>query len=543
VIKDCLKTIHFSVSFSVILFGLLPLSVWATETHQFPLTPDSTSSLVAEAVDYSSQSLYFPRRGELRRCLVTSPENCVFGNQIFLTLPSVARDLSLDYRKSAFLAEISVKLARTGDYDYAKALTQVITFPFVRVSALTAIASEHTEAEQIDQAQQLLIEATQIVEAGQVEDFFRPRALTQIAVQYAAMGQSETALSLLDAALPTDSMNNSPLIFYRAEQFGEVAVGLLAVGQTAEAEQIIRQVLQEAQTEASTLPISPSLLIPLLTAGEYDFAIRLVQEVNDPTYRTRWLSEICLGLTDAGEFDRAKQLIQTLQSADVREFDRAKQSPPVIILPPSSPPRLTPPPPPLVPTAPVPLSDQVPPPLPNIPTQPPPLQLEPPQGETCSSSLLDREALVNAANYAISQMRNGDVDRAIALTQLIPAEHYKMLTLTEIAIALAEAGETEQSEQILSQALATATTVDQIANSIDYGQGLGKMQIAVRLSEAGQFTRALEITEIIEEDSYKVLTLLNIADQYIQVGEPEEARKLLVTAIDTVGTLRCTVCG
>jgi len=541
VIKDCLKSIHFSVS-SVIMFGLLPLPVWATGVHQFPLTSDSTSSLVAEAVDHSGQSLYFPRRGELRRCLVTSPDNCVFGNQIFPTMPSVARDLSLDYRKSAFLAEISVKLARIGEYDYAKALTQVITFSFLRVSALTAIASEHTEAGQIDQAQQLLTETTQIVQTGQVEDFFRPHALTQIAVQYAATGQLETALSLLNAALPTNLISSSPLSFYQTEQFGEVAIGLLAVGQTSEAEQIIRRALQEAQA-ASILPISPSLLKPLLIAGEYDFAIRLVQEVNDPTYRTRWLSEICLGLTDAGEFDRAQQLVQTLQSADVRESDRAKQSPPVIIPPPSSPPRLPPPPPPLVPAAPVPLSDQVPPPLPSIPTQPPPLQLEPPQGETCSSSLLNQEALVNAANHAISQVRNGDVDRAIALTQLIPAEHYKMLTLTEIAIALAEAGETEQSEQILSQALATATTVDQIANSIDYGQGLGKMQIAVRLSESGQFTRAMEITEIIEEDSYKVLTLLNIADQYLQAEEPEQAREVLVTTIEVVGALRCTVCG
>lgn len=497
-----------------VLFWTLPLN--------------SVSTVNAESVEFvdpSQQPVYSPRRGELRRCMDTDLESCVFENNTFPTVPPIARDLSLDYRKSAFLAEISVKLAATGEYDQAKAFTQVITFPLSRVSALTAIAAQQAETQPMEQAQQTLAEAAQIAQTGQFNGSFRPRALTQVAVQYAAMGQSETADQFFDLALQPDPLQPIPgsLAYLRGEQLGDVAVGLLATGRSSQAEQLVNQLLQDAQGEDVILPISPSFLEPLLTAGEHDFATRLVQTIDNPTYRTRWLSEICLSLVDFGEYDRAFQLAQSIQSADLMKSNHVKQNP-------------TPQPPPL---RPLPQPSLQPPSLPSIPS----VQLAPPQSEDCLRSLQDQRTLVDPANSAISLMADGETSTAIAIARMIPSHPYRMLTLTEIAIALAEAGEVEQSEQLLSQALETVATVDQMANAtIDYGQGLGKMQIAVRLAESKQFARALEITETIEEDSYKVLSLLNIAEQYIQAGENEKALELLLTTIEVVGALQCTVC-
>jgi hypothetical protein len=182
------------------LFGIL---LWL-------LTLTSISTAKAESieiVDTSDRSVYFPRHGELRRCLVTSPDNCVFENNIFPAIPSVAKDLSLDYRKSAFLAEISIKLAVIDEYNHAKELTQLITHPAPRIFALTAIAAQQAKTQQIDQAQQTLAKATQIAQTGysQFSGSSRTRALTQIAVQYAAIGQQEISDQFFDLALPDRS--------------------------------------------------------------------------------------------------------------------------------------------------------------------------------------------------------------------------------------------------------------------------------------------------------------------------------------------------
>lgn len=93
----------------------------------------------------------------------------------------------------------------------------------------------------------------------------------------------------------------------------------MAAEQTAEAERIIQQILKVSQEEGAVIPDSPSILEPLLTANEHDFAIRLVQEVNEPTRRTRWLTEICLSLMNSGEYNHAKQLAETIRSVGVHE--------------------------------------------------------------------------------------------------------------------------------------------------------------------------------------------------------------------------------
>jgi tetratricopeptide (TPR) repeat protein len=494
--KDCLRILNFSV----MMCGLLPLSAWAAGTNQLPLTPVSTTRVeVAQVADSLDQSSYFPRRRELRRCFITTPSNCVFDNRLFPTVPSIANDLSLDYRKSAFLAEISAQLARMGEYDDAEALTQTITFPFSRVLALTAIASEYAKAERTEQVQQALAEAAQIIQTEQFSGSLRIHSLIQIGIRHAAIEQPGTALSFLNAALLVEPTNNSFPFLNRAHRFGEVAVGLLAAEQTAEAERIIRQILQESQEEGSVIPDSPSILEPLLAANEHDFAIRLVQEVNEPTRRTRWLTEICLSLVNSGEYNHAKQLAQTIRSESSREYDYTQQAFPI-------------------PIDPEPASLQL------IPT------VSAPRNEACFNFVVVHESLAYEANQAISQMQNGDTSGAIASAQQIQVTHYRRLTLTEIAIALAEAGETEQAEQVLLQVLETT------------GSSLEKMQIAVRLSESGQFARALEIVETIEEDSYKVIALLNVTEQYVQVGEQDQAQKLLSRAIEIVRALRCSEC-
>ncbi len=66
--------------------------------------------------------------------------------------------------------------------------------------------------------------------------------------------------------------------------------------------------------------------------------------------------------------------------------------------------------------------------------------------------------------------------------------------------------------------------------------------IAVSLAEAGKFSEALEITNLIQDESYKVLVMLNIAQQYIKIGQNNEALETLSETSKLVSSLRCKIC-
>jgi tetratricopeptide (TPR) repeat protein len=353
-------------------------------------------------------------------------------------------------------------------------LIPLISAPSAKVSALVGISEQQSKNGQTKQSQQTLVEAVQFVQSGNFDPFFKSLALSEIAAQYSVIGQQETAVKLFDLALAPPKSSIS-LLFNREKLI--VAVGLLEAGRTGQAEKITQQFLQAVQKDPIGLPISPSVLQPLLTAGKYDFATRLVQQVRDPKYRTRWLSDICLSLVESGEFDRAVQLASNL-----------------------------------------------------------------PSDNDCSETLSYEQYVASTAIGVIELVKAGKTSTAISVTQSISAPHYKVLLLTEIAIELDEAGQAEQSKQILLQAIEQSSSL-QRSVGLDYGAGLGKMQIAIRLAESKRFTKALEIAEMVEEDSYKVLAMLNIANQYIQNGEKAKALNVLSKTVEITAALKCKVCG
>lgn len=422
----------------------------------------------------SELNIYFPRRGLLRRCLTTNPDNnCIFNNLSYPQTPSVARDLSLGYRKEAFLAEIAAKLAQLGEYEQAYIIAQILTqgeYRGLAVLALTAIAAEKIKSGEISQAQQRLSEAEEMTRATDLRNF-KTRVLTQMAIQYLALEQPDVASNLLEAAIPANV--ESGLFSYAP--LAEVAVGFLKIGQVSQAEQLIREMLNRAQSSEFGLPLSPSTLEPLLNAEKYDLVIPLVEEVEETTYRTRWLSDICFSLVGAGHYDRARQIAQMLPDP------------------------------------------------------------------SCSNTLLERQAIAATAEHITNFINDGKIPTAISTVELISSPYDRMLLMTEAAILLSEIGDREESDRMLEQAL---TTSDILNNSqwVAFGSGLGRMQIAIRLSESKQFVKALEITETIEEESYQVLALLNIAEQYRQAEEIERATEILLMTIDKVASLKCTEC-
>jgi hypothetical protein len=388
-------------------------------------------------------------------------------------------DQSIDYRKADFLAEIAAKYAAAKTYNRALLVARSISIPRPKVTALTAVAAEYASSGQKDAAKQLLKEAIQSVQTA--DRFGKVYARSQIAVQYAAIGQSETASQIFKLAVQ-DASNETDLI-RKPELLSQVAVGLLTAGWTERANNLIPQILQAAQnSEFLAVHQIPLTLSPLLKAQQYDFAIRLLQEVPNSSIKTRWASEISKSLTESGDYDRAIEIAQMTRN------------------------------------------------------------------QSLVSSLSQQKSFLNALNDIVALADNGKFTDALKAAQAIPRSYYKALILTEIAIKLAETGQADQAEQTLIKAVQIGKTVDTTSvtqgdNFITIAQNGGLVPIAVRLAEAGRFSQALEVTQLIEKErytvvSYKVLAMLNIADQYIKTGQTDKALETLSITSSLVSSLR-----
>jgi len=417
----------------------------------------------------TAETKLFPRSYAAKHCFITIPQEqrCLFRDE-GAVVPVM--DLSLEYRKADFMAEIAAKYAVAKDYDRALLFARLIRLPFPKASALAAIAAEYTKAGKTQSAQALLNEALQTVQTA--NDFYNKRGvLSKIAVQYAVLGQTETASQIF--AQGQQSLFSKPiLVSFQSEPIGEVAVGLLAAGRTADAEKMIRQLLQAVQTNGLSLPLYPSTLQALLNAGQYDFAIRMVQEVRNPTFKNRWLSDISTHMAQVGEYDRAIQLTQTLPDP------------------------------------------------------------------TLVSRFSQQASFFNALNDIVKLAAAGNFSDALTATDLLQVPYYRALVLTEIAIKFAEAGQESQAKQTLSQAIKVGNTLwtDALGKT---KSGVGLAMIAVRLAEAGRFSEAQEVTQQIQDDSYQVLAMIGIADEYIKAGQNDKALKTLSATSKLVSSLRC----
>ncbi|MGF1458979.1 MAG: hypothetical protein ACFBSG_08120 [Leptolyngbyaceae cyanobacterium] len=510
------------------LLGLVSLGIAAAAAAR----AESSSSInLSEHLDY------FPRRGELQRCLVTAPDNCIFEYSDVLNsplLPAVARDLSLEYRQAALLTEVAVQLSAIGDDEYAKALIHVSSYVQPKVLALTAIAAQQADAQQWEQAEQTLAEATDLLETTSAQGYLNVQPLVVVAGQYAAMGQLVTARTLLQPAIAANTAVQSAegLYFYgRGNALSHLAIGLLTTGDRQQAEQLVGELLQTAQfDEAVSSPFYPSIFEPLLRDGQHEFLAGLAETVDDPVYRNRWLSEICIHLVDAGEYAQASQLLQILEDIDqppaaVNEsgderltaprlsqtepawrhpnkqtvlsrgtsihapLGRLQRSPDGLLepLPPSVPSSL--------PTTPLPSVNPLP-----IPTRPSPMAFR----TQCLATLERKNSYMEPAAIAIQLAAEGEIDAAIAVAQLIPSSYYSMMALVEIAIVL-EQENPEQFLAVLEQALDAADRVDQTSTvALNHGLGIGRLHLAIRLAEAGLFDLAQEISQTLEDDTYGI---------------------------------------
>ncbi|MBA3806424.1 MAG: hypothetical protein H0X14_12020, partial [Acidobacteria bacterium] len=118
--------------------------------------------------------------------------------EILLEASRLAETIEITSLRESAQAQVSLGYAHIGDDERAHKIVAEIDDAFQAATALTGIASEHLNAGRQDEALQLLSRALQrVVDEEFYDESNYPaskyRALTDIAVQYAAAGQTERA--------------------------------------------------------------------------------------------------------------------------------------------------------------------------------------------------------------------------------------------------------------------------------------------------------------------------------------------------------------
>lgn len=296
--------------------------------------------------------------------------------------------------------------------------------------------------------------------------------LVEIAGKYAKAGQKEQADQLLSQALQsTDTIKDDTT--RQAMIWSEVAGMFAMLGQTEEADKVISHALQ------SKLGTANQVLVLTKTAGKY---------------------------AEAGQKEQADQLLsQALQIANTSNYTETKV----------------------------------------------------------------RLLIEIAGTYAKAEQKE-QVDKllseALQATNTFSSAEKKAPFLVEIAGIYAETDQFEQATQLLSQAFQTTNMIgieyvtnkdwtlakiaDIYANLEQFSQALqttnaiadadfktkanALVMIASGYAKAGQFSQAIQMANTIELADYRVRALVEIAGQYIETGQKEQAIHLLSQALQIV---------
>jgi len=456
----------------------------------------------------ATQRTYLPYRGELRRCFVTNSAICIFQERFGDGLGLHYYSWETEDIKAVLQAEIAAKLAKLEEYQQAILLAREVAFPLPKIAALTQIAAYYGKTGQINQAQRILTEAEQTARNSN-----RPvESLPRVAVQYAALGQEQIASQIIEEVVLDLQSSPYPLSSPEIGKTTEIIASLLKLDRTSQAEQLIRQILRDDQRNTDT-NCTPSpcpqfnqassytlILEPLLIAQKSDLAIRLIQEeIRELGYQNATLYQVSQNLAILGEIDRALAVLQAI-SENGSTHNTGTPG--------------------------------------NIPV---PIDINQVVSSAVPDLVTEQKSSIDASNQAIQLAETGNITDALSMAETISLPYHKTLALTEIALYLFEVEQLALAEQVLAQAVQTATTLG--GNHLGFGDQQGLSIVAVRLAEAGQFTRALEVvngvkaefseaTDEFENQPYKIVVLINISDQYIRLGQSQNALEVLSTALE-----------
>ncbi|MGK7874262.1 MAG: tetratricopeptide repeat protein [Xenococcaceae cyanobacterium] len=204
--------------------------------------------------------------------------------------------------KEETLVEIADQLAVAGEYNRAKQLVETIEeYETYKAQGLARIARRYAEAGNNEQAEEMFSQALQFAQTLDGE-FFQPRAIATIAIEYAAAGEWFEAVELAKT-IQDDS------------EKGMALAGI--AGALSEADQF-QQGVQLAQTIQDNYYKGEALatIAHHARVDQLDQIVQLAKEIEDETYKVAALAQIAQIYARSGKFDKTAQLTETLASHD-----------------------------------------------------------------------------------------------------------------------------------------------------------------------------------------------------------------------------------
>lgn len=351
----------------------------------------------------------------------------------------------------------------------------------------------------------------------------RARLLSDIAFEYAELGNSERAIAIAQQAI--QSANDMTQPCYQANSLAKVAGSYLLVGQEETGRQWIATAIQTAQQQTAT-GCSSSATSPTESLsnraqeyaedGHFDLAIALSSGLNDPMAT----AEIAQDLFQAGQIERATQtldqaiaLAQAIPDATYKAQMLNVMATQLIVAGNHE------------------AGIRV---LEQVDTRPTAASAE-------ARSIQGNIRLWTAQQFADA----GASERAIAIldqmlptirqlpTQPLPID--SIIQFVDVALLYHQLNRPDQATAILAEAHRAAAAIAPDTPMQSQADALGR--VAVGYGKVGDFARARQILQTIRPTSEQQSALGNLASVYAEAGNVEEAVKLAQSNANRNGVL------
>ncbi len=132
---------------------------------------------------------------------------------------------------------------------------------------------------------------------------------------------------------------------------------------------------------------------------------------------------------------------------------------------------------------------------------------------------------------AVEYAHNGKFNKAFEVAKTIAFDVTRADALSQISSEYIKAGQIENSQPLLSQALQIANKRKQ--DSFSKAKLLST--IVVKYAEANKYVEALQLADTIKEPSCKARALVELASLYAKAGQKEKVAGLLTQSLETIG--------
>lgn len=350
-------------------------------------------------------------------------------------------------------------------------------------------------AGQKQQIAPVLAEAMQTIQSlSGDQSYAKTKSFAAIALHYAAIGQINQALTILDQSVQTEKSIQGAE--FKTQALTTIAQGYLAAGKLEQASATLAQSLRHAKTVENSR--QGELLAAIATtyakAKQYNQALQVAQLItNAPYYKASSISAVALQYAQQGELEQALATAQLIERhkdmADTKAKLLAEIGSKYIQA--------------------------------GKPDKAAQVYAQAVQTLDVVDNPYDQSWMLSQVivNYA----QAGQPDAALQLVpKLANPDYFKATTLAAIATSYAKAGQPAKASQALSQTLtAIATTSD--ANQKSNARG----DIIRNFIEAKRFDFAVQIAQSMEDEATSAELLRDIVIQAADAGQTDSAMQII----------------